>query len=596
MLALLTACSAGPPQESGASCSDGADNDADGLYDCADPSCAEAEACIEIPQLAELPVELEPLTEPLGLPPLKASGVSLVDFDDDGLPDLTIAAKEGLQVLRNRGDWQFEDAADALGLDDAQLATRLELAHAVIWVDIDDDGDLDLFMTRRLRTSDITAQTVNAQPPALLMRGADGRLQDFTAQSGLELAGYWEGAAFGDLDGDGDLDLVMLGGIDPEGNSSGGMFSGTPARLWRNEGGGLFSDFSAASNCTGPADGESWQTVILDLDGDGDQDILQANDFQNSTLCVNDGSGYFSSWQGSGSMDFSASAMGLSVGDLTGDGCLEIYVTNFAQADATLNFDGQGNFTEVYLSLLGSHPDPSPPLSGYGVSLSDVDLDGDQDLLWVAAYDLANPAQGQLPGALKFARNRGDTPDGRLIYQQPGSAVMLDGIHNAYGLAHGDLDGDGDLDYLVGVDRDPPGPEDYEPPLSDAPIPLPEVASSSFLLRNNSELNGRNFLSIRLRQPTPNPRAVGAVVRVSIDGKLATRAVMAGSSYNSSHAYPLHFGLGEASRPDWVQVTWPDGHSQLFTELSGGVQQIERGSEGCIPAGSCAEIEAGCLP
>ena len=89
----LAACETGPPPEQGAQCSDGADNDADGLYDCDDPGCAEAPDCTVSQPEPEATVLLEPVPEALSLPPLKTSGVSLVDFDEDGLPDITLAAK-----------------------------------------------------------------------------------------------------------------------------------------------------------------------------------------------------------------------------------------------------------------------------------------------------------------------------------------------------------------------------------------------------------------------------------------------------------------------------------------------------------------------
>ena len=85
---------------------------------------------------------LVPDPESLGLPELRAYGVSLVDFDEDGRPDVTIAAKEGVYLLRNEGDWNFADVTQSMGLRAPALANRVDQAHAVIWVDVDDDGDL----------------------------------------------------------------------------------------------------------------------------------------------------------------------------------------------------------------------------------------------------------------------------------------------------------------------------------------------------------------------------------------------------------------------------------------------------------------------
>ena len=69
---------------------------------------------------------------------------------------------------------------------------------------------------------------------------------------------------------------------------------------------------------------------------------------------------------------------------------------------------------------------------------------------------------------------------------------------------------------------------------------------------------------------------------------------MAGSSYNSTHAYPLHFGLGSRSAPDWVFVRWPDGYEQLFTDVAGGSVTIERSAQACVPEGTCEGIAPKC--
>ena len=587
-------------------CEDAADNDIDGLFDCADPDCVGAPACAgdddgwgdddtfgDDDDLEDREILLVPDADSLGLPPLKTIGVSLVDFDEDGRPDVTLAAKEGVYLLRNLGDWSFQDVTADMGLHAPALAERVSEAHAVVWVDVDDDGDLDLFLVRRLRLRDDGPGTDARMSCSLFLRTGPSELIDFTAQSGLDRVGFWEGPAFGDLDGDGDLDLVVLGGINTSTFGGEPGFSGTPAVLWRNNGDGTFVDMSESSGCMGPPDSESWQLLIVDFEGDGDMDLFQANDRRPSTLCLNDGAGVFHNLEGEVSLNF-GSPMGLSVGDMTGDSCLEVYGTNFGAPDTNLNFDSSGGFVEVYQSLLGGNPDPSSAVSGYGVSFNDTDLDGDHDLLWVAAYDIGFFSNALIGGLLVYARNSHQGTVAQLSYQSAGPDPMLDGIHNAFGVAHGDIDGDGDLDFLVGVDFDPPVPADFDPPLSGESLPLPPEAQRSFLLRNDTDQTGRGYLSLSLRQPAPNLRAVGATVVVRAGSKRVARSLMAGSSYNSSHAYPLHFGLGARDKPDWVFVRWPDGFEQLFTDIPAGVVTIERSEATCVPPGTCGGIDPEC--
>jgi len=528
-------------------------------------------------------LSLSPQFDALGLPPLDAYGISLVDFDDDGLSDISLVATEGLFLFHNEGDWVFRSVTAEFGLGNGDGANLLN-AHSVIWVDIDDDGDLDLFVGRRVLPED-SGPGIDALKTPTLLRNDAGTLVDITESSGLDLSGAWEGAAFSDFTGDGVLDLILLGGVDASGQGSGSLgHEGSPGAMWRGTGDGNFELIAAADACTGPEDSESWGVLALDLDEDGDQDLLQANDFREATLCLGRAGNGFDN--GDELVPLLGGPMGMGAGDLNGDGCVDIYITNFDNPDNVLSFDPDLGFTDHYLAMVADGGDPSPPYSGYGLSLNDMDLDGDQDVLWVAAYDTG--AGGSAPGTLALARAAESAAGRRLFYASLGDDPTFSGSHNGYGLAHGDLDGDGDLDFGVAVDRSPR--DEFGSPLA----PPADMVDRSFLLRNDTARDGRGWLSVTLQQEAPNRRAVGATVRVKAQGRVTARVVTAGSSFLSSHAYAQHFGLGLSERPDWVHVLWPGGSEQIFTDVDSGASTLVRSDESCVPAGSCGGIIIPC--
>jgi len=547
------------------------------------PACSSSGPDL-LPDSAE-PLSLEPLTDALPSTPARAYGISLADFDDDGIADVTLAAVSGLHIYRGLGDFHFEDVTQAL-LAGTSPEADLEHSYAPIWVDVDDDGDLDLFVGRRVLPQD-SGPGVDALRSPLLLRQDAGLLTDISATSGLDSRGSWEGASFADFNGDGLLDLVVAGGVDATGENSAALgYTGSLGGTWRNLGGGSFQKMSGEQECTGPTDSESWGVIALDVDLDGDQDIIEANDFRPATFCRNRGDGSFE--LADDLVPELGSPMGLAAGDLTGDGCVDVYATNFENPDNILSFQGVTGFSDHYLAMIADGGDPSPAASGYGVSLNDVDLDGDQDVLWVSSYESGVATAGVSPGVLALAR-RSDSPNGpRLVYASAGLNPILHGSYHGFGLAHGDLDGDGDLDFGISIDS---APRDEHEQLLEVPD---EFVTRSLLLRNDTERDGRGWISIELRQDAPNRRAIGAIVTVRAQGRTTSRVLTAGSSFLSSHALPLHFGLGQDTQPEYVHVRWPDGSEQFFTDLDAGRNQINRSAQTCIPAGSCLGLTAPC--
>ena len=217
-------------------------------------------------------------------------------------------------------------------------------------------------------------------------------------------------AALGDLDGDGDLDAVVVNG------------GGQAATVWLNNGQGQYSAHSGTPSFA--SGGETMDITLGDLDGDGDLDAVAANDLgQAETVWLNDGSGAFSAAGSFGAGNSTAMALG----DLDGDGDLDALVANSGAAETVWLNDGAGGF--------GAHPITPGFGAGnsFAVALGDLDGDGDLDAL-VANYSHEAETVWLNDGTGSFSAH--------LVAPEFGAGVSWD-------VALGDLDGDGDLDALV---------------------------------------------------------------------------------------------------------------------------------------------------
>lgn len=366
-----------------------------------------------------------------------AHGVSLVDFDDDGQDDIGIATTHSIVLLRRT----------PAGFDRQDIA--IPGAMGFVWADVDDDGQLELLVLRR---DTVSGNAVTLRRPALL-RLVDGTWKDVAADSGLTMEGDWAGGAFGDLDGDGDLDLVLSGGAIEQGNSpichGDHGDRGTPNRLLLNDGHGIFTDVSTAVGCVGLPDGEGFTVALWDFDMDGDLDVFWTNDFRPKTLCRNDGSGHFDdvSLPALGLLG-STGAMGAAVGDLDGDACPELYATN---VDRDLIFSSSGGLRvdSAYDGMMAAEEDTSQARSGWGVSLFDADFDGDLDVATISAW-LPLPEGGGMSGGMSFYNNRREADGVRLVDQGWATHDLFNQRLSGWGLASGDYDGD--VDVLLGLD------------------------------------------------------------------------------------------------------------------------------------------------
>ncbi|HMA18115.1 MAG TPA: VCBS repeat-containing protein, partial [Thermoanaerobaculia bacterium] len=393
-------------------------------------------------------------------------GCALGDADGDGRPDLYVTnsvphwgkpnVKSCGRLYRNVGKGRFEDVTRGSGVH------ACGLGMGAFWVDIDGDGDLDLYLT-------------NLGANQLFVNRGNGTFEEAHG-TGLEDPLFSVGAAFLDYDGDGDVDVVVANYLDstPEWERAQPQFElrvpddylGQPSHLFRNDGNGHFTDVTeAAGLAMPPADTKTLGVAVLDADGDGRPDLYFVNDRVSNRLFRNRGDGTFeetTAETGAGVLGTEPRAgMGVAVGDADGDGATDLFVTNFGGEPNSYYRNVEGTvFDDAGATLGGAEVGRSSVR--WGTHFADFDNDGWPDLYAVG---------GHL--APRFARILGHYKSGKAAYVDLGDPAFRQKsvlLHNAgrgrfeewqdsgdlrtvrmagRGSAVADVDGDGDLDLFI---------------------------------------------------------------------------------------------------------------------------------------------------
>jgi len=486
---------------------------------------------------------------------VNGGGVAFLDHDNDGDFDLffangsTLSAPErgpGSRLYSNRGDGTFEDVTAKTGIDLRCWAMGVAVG------DYDGDGWDDLYVT--------------CFGPNVLLRnvaGASGgrRFVDVTARAGVGDSRWSTSAAFGDLDGDGDLDLFVANYLrfDPKRppDRAGARYRGVPVMagprgleaerdtLYENLGDGTFREVTQRAGIVVPG-GLDYGLVarIVDLDGDGRQDIFVGNDSTANQLYRNLGGLRFADIAATAGVAASGqgvlqATMGLALADVDGNGTLDLFNTAFSDDTNTLRLNlGDGLF-EDRSAQLGVGVSSRPYLS-WGCGFFDFDLDGDEDLLVTNGHvypEMGSPAMGAswAQETLLYERR------GRRFERVTDAGEPLARKIHGRAVAFGDLDGDQDVDVVLTTLNGPP-----------------------LVLRNEAPRGAA--LAVELAAPPPNRHAYGAIVELEGPaGVIARRWITGGGSYQSVDAAAAYFGLGGAGpRSELrIRVRWPDGSSSV---------------------------------
>lgn len=442
-------------------------------------------------------------------------GVSFIDFDQDGWDDLTLATEFGKTIAFYRNTNGTFDRIPS-------LVPNLDEVKQLLWVDIDNDGDKDLFLT--------TLFAVNR----LYENLGDLQLKDITAEAGLSMIpndSY--GAAMADVDRDGWIDIyVTERSVD---------FSSNRNYLYRNLGDNTFEEVAAAWGVKDPGKAPFFP-AFFDMNNDNWPDIYIAQDkSQGNTLLLHNGpSGGYTDISVAAGADLIMNAMGIAVGDHNCDGWQDLYISNTPHGNALLVNNQNGGFLER-AEVTGTTFNGT----AWGTHFFDADNDGFEDL-YVSGSAIG---AGIISSAFYYNDQQGS------FYEE--EAGFVGDTVSSYGNAVGDYNKDGQLDILV---------------VNTGVFPAQ-------LWSNEGSSEQTAWLKVSLEGVISNLEGLGARVQLYDDSHYQLRYQHAGMGFLGQNTGLLHFGLGTTAMIDSLTVTWPTGHIDRFYQiLPNQILNIQEGS------------------
>ncbi len=461
----------------------------------------------------------------------------LVDLPNEQGPGVVLGDLDGdgwldavLAVGAERSITFRNDGAGALEVTDAFTVDGgpFPLASSIAAGDIDGDGDLDLVLSRARGLDDL-----------LLFNEGDGT---FTSRPLQDSQGESVTPTLFDLDNDGDLDLFVAGftqWLDPHEVQIGNQV-GDGLKLYRWTG-------DAFVDATDLLDPESLTALtyhgnVIDFDVDGDLDLYLGNDYGRyvvtSDMYTNSG-GRFS--RAGCACDLPGTIMGVTPGDPDGDGLPDLYITDWDR-NLLLSNLGDGSFLNTALSA-GADPESPDSVVGWASSFVDIDGDGDQDLATVYGPVIVGEdgvGGGGVPAEQPDALLLNDG-DGSFIDASEALGFQDRGIGRS--IAVGDLDRDGKPDLVVGG----------------------RVFMRAYYSRGGCPAG----LTLSLDDRAGGRSGLGAHVVATVGERSQHYWLTPSTSFGSS-APELYIGLGDAPVADSLHITWTDGATATLSDVAAG--------------------------
>ena len=491
-------------------------------------------------------------------------GVAFFDYDNDGWLDLFFVNGSRLEgfpkgqeptnhLYKNNRDGTFTDVTANAGLLCAGWGQGACVG------DYDNDGFEDLFITYWGRN-------------ILYHNNGNGTFSDVTDRAGLtdSRTRWGTGCAFVDYDRDGHLDLFVANYIDldlktaPLPKSGPCLYKGELVAcgppglpggkdiLYHNNGDGTFTDVSEKAGVLRTSGTYGLGVAIADFDNDGWPDIYVANDSQPSALYRNNRNGTFTDIGVTAGCAYSQdgkpqAGMGVAAADYDCDGWLDILKTNFSEDTSSLYHNtGNGFFDDVtFAAGLGLNT----RRLNWGCGFMDLDNDGWPDIFIVGGHIYPEIERLKIdihyrePKTVYLNLGNGRFRD---VSEQLGEAILAP--LSGRGCAFGDFDNDGDIDVVIN-------------PVNDQP----QLLRCDWL---GSGANKNHWLKIRTVGVRSNRSGIGARIKCITGQHAQIDEVRSGGSYASQSDLRVHFGLGNASRADRIEVRWPSGHTDVLENVS----------------------------
>ena len=547
-------------------------------------------------------------------------GVGVGDFNNDGRADLFFTGNMVTNRLYvNKGDLKFQDITA-----DARLTSSGVWSSGVSVVDINSDGWEDIYVCTTMWPDSNRRRNLLYINEGLNSQGIP-TFSEAASKYGLDDAGYCMMSAFFDYDRDGDLDVYLLINQRLTGvptNYRDKVKDGSSPnndKLYRNNGDNSFTDVSKESGIN--IEGFGLGLAVSDFNADGWPDLYISNDFlSNDILYLNNTDGTFSNATREFIGHQSQFSMGNDAADINNDGLPDIisldmlpetnarkkttignksyqtyinnekfgyeyqYVRNMLHlnnnAGAGIRFSEVGQLAGVYQTEWSWSP-----------LFADFNNDGHRDLFITNGFpkditdkDFANyrAELGNIAGPALLVDsipvikipNYAFKNNGDITFSDYSKTWGLDQPSFSNGAVFADLDNDGDLDYVVNNIDDP-----------------------AFVYENRTYAHDRrdstHYLQLKLVGMKKNSTGRGAKVKIIADGKPQFHEQQLSRGYLSSVDAIVHFGLGSSEKVDTLLVSWPDGTSQLLTNVKADQRlDIAHSDRVAIPASHATAVRS----